>query len=93
MVKMSNDKVEEVLQKAIRLIDRNKRIMRILYQLAFIVTSYSPDSNEARQILEEMKELGLVTQAEIDKAIEDVQRWRDLVLDKAFLRRKIHESI
>ncbi|MEM2449052.1 MAG: hypothetical protein QXT14_08920 [Candidatus Bathyarchaeia archaeon] len=74
----------EFLEKANRLIETQKYFMRLLYQLVFILTSDSPASKEAKELIEKMKEMGLVTDIQIGKAIEDVKRFRERVLDRVF---------
>ncbi|MBS7612480.1 hypothetical protein KEJ27_09850 [Candidatus Bathyarchaeota archaeon] len=72
----------ELLEKASRLIETQKYFMRLLYQLAFIVTSDSPASKDAKRIIEYMKEKGMISEIQIGKAIEDVKRFREKILDR-----------
>jgi hypothetical protein len=74
----------DLLGKAEEFIDAQKMYMRILYQLAFILTSDSPASKEAKELINKMKELGLVSEIQIGKAIEDVKRFREKILDKIY---------
>jgi hypothetical protein len=74
----------DLLGKAEEFIDTQKMYMRILYQLAFILTSDSPASKEAKELINKMKELGLVSEIQIGKAIEDVKRFREKILDKIY---------
>jgi hypothetical protein len=73
-----------LLSKAEEFIDAQKTYMRILYQLAFILTSDSPKSKEAKELIDKMKELGLVSEIQIQKAIEDTKRFREKILDKIY---------
>ena len=75
----------DLLREIQKLIDSQKMYMKVLYQLAFILTSDSPESSKAKELINKMKELGLVSEIQIQKAIEDVKRFRDKVLDKVYL--------
>jgi len=74
--------VDEVFELAKSLIEHERKTMKILYQLAFIYTSESPKKDEAWKIMKEMVKKGLITEAQMMKAIEDVTRWRKLFLDR-----------
>lgn len=77
---------DELFVKAKMLVKNSKKIMRLLYQLCFIETSMSPKSHEAHKLIEEMIEKGLITKAQYQKALEDVERWREKILDKVWRR-------
>jgi hypothetical protein len=74
----------DLLGKAEKFIDAQKMYMKVLYQLAFILTSDSPKSQEAKELINKMKELGLVSEIQIQKAIEDTKRFREKILDKIY---------
>lgn len=74
--------VDEIFSIAEELVKKSKRVMKIVYQLAFIVTSDSPDAKKAEELLNRMIDEGLITQRQKWKAIDDVQRWRERVLDR-----------
>ena len=63
-------------------IEKAKKTMKRLYQLCFIATSENPLKDEAVQLIEKMIEKGYVTRGEVLKAMEDVQRWRRIFLDR-----------
>ena len=71
-----------MLEEAKRLIEESKTIMKTLYQLCFIATSENPKNKEAMELIRKMKEKGLVSEEEVRKALIDVKRWRELVLDR-----------
>jgi len=73
---------EDIFAKAEELVKKSKQVMKVLYQLAFIATSESPDAPEAERLMNRMIELGLITERQKWKAIDDVQRWRRRVLDR-----------
>ena len=73
-------RIEEIKQ----FIKETKNIQKLVYQLAFIYTSENPNREKAKQYLDELKEHGLTTESEIQKALRDVQRWRNRVLDKLY---------
>lgn len=72
----------EILRRAEKLVEDTKKVMKILYQLSFIATSDNPNRLEAMELIQQMIEMGLVSEEEAHKAMMDVKRWRDLVLDK-----------
>ncbi|MEM1725290.1 MAG: hypothetical protein QXW71_05950 [Thermoplasmata archaeon] len=72
----------EIFIKAKKLIDEVKQIQSILYQLVFIMTSENPRSKEAKEIVDELVKMGLVSEAEVRKAINDTERWREKILDR-----------
>ena len=73
-------RIEEIKQ----FIKETKNIQKLVYQLAFIYTSENPNREKAKQYLDELKKHGLTTESEIQKALRDVQRWRNRVLDKLY---------
>ena len=77
--------IDEIVKKA-------KDVMKRLYQLCFIATSENPLKEEAERLIEKMIEKGYVTRSEVLKAMEDVQRWRRLFLDK-LSRRQVEELL
>lgn len=82
---MSDEKeILDLYERARTLVRRVKNTMRLVYQLAFIVTSEAPESKEAEKLLRELVERGIITEAQMWKAISDVERWRKRVLDKIF---------
>ena len=75
---------EEVkfFERARMIIQAVKDIQKTLYQLVFISTSQNPLREEADKLIKQMIELKLVSVEEVQKAVEDVQRWRRMFLDK-----------
>jgi len=75
---------EEVkfFERARMIIQAVKDIQKTLYQLVFISTSQNPLRDEADKLIKQMIELKLVSVEEVQKAVEDVQRWRRMFLDK-----------
>lgn len=76
--------MSETVEKADKLIKLVRKRQKILYQLAFISTSLNPASEEAKKILEEMIKEGIVSYKEVNKALEDVKKWRERFLDHVF---------
>ena len=74
--------INEIIDKAIQLIQFSKNKMKILYQLMFIATSDAPEREEAERIIQEMIEKRMVTIEQVEKAREDVKRWRRIFLDR-----------
>lgn len=77
---------DPTLERARQLVKEAKEVMKILYQLCFIATSDNPLNEDAKELIKEMIEKGYVSEDEVRKAISDVKRWRDLVLDKMGIR-------
>lgn len=72
----------EIFIKAKKLIDEVKQIQSTLYQLVFIMTSENPKSSKAKEIVDELVNMGLVSESEVRKAINDIERWREKILDR-----------
>jgi len=72
----------DVLERALELIQFSKNKMKILYQLCFIATSDAPEKEEAERMIQQMIDLRLVTIPQVEKAMEDVKRWRRIFLDR-----------
>jgi len=83
--------IRELIEKARRLVEEEKRIMKTLYQLAFIATSNSPRAEEAVRLIQEMMAKGLVSPKQAAKALEDVRRWRKIRF--RFTRDMEYESV
>lgn len=71
-----------LLERAKDLIEKARNIQQVIYQLAFIATGPSAYSELAKQYLEEMIQSGLATRGEVEKALDDVKRFRDKILDR-----------
>ena len=84
---------EDLFKRAQELVRKVKNTMRVVYQLAFIVTSEAPEAKEAEALLNKMVEEGMITEAQKWKAIEDTIRWRKRVLDRVFLDAYDHEKL
>jgi hypothetical protein len=76
------DTNEELMLKATELIQFSKNKMKILYQLMFIATSDAPERDMAENIINEMLERKMFTIEQVEKAREDVKRWRRMFLDR-----------
>ena len=76
------DDVNELYRKARELIRSVKDTQHLLYQLCFIATSRNPKSSDALLLLDKMVKLGLISEEEKVKALQDVARWRDRILDR-----------
>jgi len=74
--------VEDIFSRAEELVKKSKQVMKVLYQLAFIATSESPDAAKAEELINKMIEMGLITERQKWKAYDDVVRWRKRVLDR-----------
>ncbi len=68
----------DVYREARRLVRMVRGIQRTLYQLAYIYTSNAPQANEAYRLMEQMVKEGLITRAQMEKAINDAMRFREL---------------
>jgi hypothetical protein len=73
-----NSEVVEVEELAKQVIKKAKERSKMLYRLAFIATSDLPEAEEARMLLAKMASLGMFSQRTVNKAIENVQKWREL---------------
>jgi len=78
----NNESILDLLDRAKRVIEEVKHIQKLLYQLAFVVTSDNPKAKEAEEIINELIRRGLVSEEEAKKALNDVTRWRMRILDK-----------
>lgn len=68
----------DVYRDARRLVRMVRGIQRTLYQLAYIYTSNAPQADEAYKLMEQMIKEGLITRAQMEKAINDAMRFREL---------------
>jgi NCAIR mutase (PurE)-related protein len=73
-----NSEVVEIEELAKQVIKKAKERSKMLYRLAFIATSDLPEAEEARMLLAKMVSLGMFSQRTVNKAIENVQKWREL---------------
>jgi NCAIR mutase (PurE)-related protein len=73
-----NSEVVEVEELAKQVIKKAKERSKMLYRLAFIATSDLSEAEEARMLLAKMVSLGMFSQRTVNKAIENVQKWREL---------------
>ena len=78
----SSERREALLERARKLIEEARSVQQVVYQLAFIATGPSAYSELARQLLDEMVQAGLATRGEVEKALDDVKRFRDKILDR-----------
>jgi len=78
MSENSSSEVMEVEEIARQVIKKAKERSKMLYRLAFIATSDLPEAEEARMILARMVSLGMFSQKTVNRAIENVQKWREL---------------
>jgi len=78
MSERENGEVIEVEELAKQVIKRAKERSKMLYRLAFIATSDLPEAEEARMLLARMVSLGMFSQKTVSRAIENVQKWREL---------------
>jgi hypothetical protein len=76
------DTNEELMIKATELIQFTKNKMKILYQLMFIATSDAPEREIAENMISQMLSRGMFTIEQVEKAREDVKRWRRMFLDR-----------
>jgi LPS O-antigen subunit length determinant protein (WzzB/FepE family) len=74
----NESEVVEVEELAKQVIKKAKERSKMLYRLAFIATSDLPEAEEARMLLAKMVSLGMFSQRTVNKAIENVQKWREL---------------
>jgi ribosomal 50S subunit-associated protein YjgA (DUF615 family) len=84
--------VEEILEEARALVKETKEIMSVLYKLAFVATSNSPQSQRAWELIRDMINAGLVFEKQVEKAFKDVERWRKHVLDRGFVEKALEEE-
>ena len=75
---------EDLMTEAQKLVKRVKNTMKVVYQLAFIVTSEAPEKDDAYKLLKKMVDEGIITEAQMYKALNDVERWRKRFLDRTF---------
>lgn len=68
--------IEDLLNEVSSFVATVKRIHRLVYQLAFVITSDGPGKEEAIQYIERLIEAGLVSPRFYQKALNDVKRWR-----------------
>jgi hypothetical protein len=73
---------EELMLKATELIQFTKNKMKILYQLMFIATSDAPEREMAENMISQMLDRKMFTIEQVEKAREDVKRWRRMFLDR-----------
>jgi len=76
------DTNEELMMKATELIQFSKNKMKILYQLMFIATSDAPEREMAENMISQMLDRNMFTIEQVEKAREDVKRWRRMFLDR-----------
>lgn len=68
---------ESIVKEAERIIRRARRLTRTLYQLAYIALSDSPFSNDALEILTKFVENNIITNNQLNKILQDVERWKE----------------
>jgi hypothetical protein len=73
---------DELMMRAMELIQLSKNKMKILYQLMFIATSDAPERDMAENMISQMLSRGMFTIEQVEKAREDVKRWRRMFLDR-----------
>jgi hypothetical protein len=73
---------DELMMRAMELIQFSKNKMKILYQLMFIATSDAPERDMAENMISQMLSRGMFTIEQVEKAREDVKRWRRMFLDR-----------
>jgi hypothetical protein len=78
MSNSENGEVVEVEELAKQVIKRAKERSKMLYRLAFIATSDLPEAEEARMLLAKMVSLGMFSQKTVNRAIENVQKWKEV---------------
>lgn len=76
------DTSDELMMRAMELIQFSKNKMKILYQLMFIATSDAPEREMAENMISQMLERKMYTIEQVEKAREDVKRWRRMFLDR-----------
>jgi len=84
-MEQSEAKYINILERAKVLIEQVKEIQKTIYRLAFIATSLSPYATLAQQLLDEIVRVGLASQGEVDKALDDVKRFRDRYIDRRLI--------
>jgi transcriptional regulator CtsR len=77
----NEERINEIYERAKRFIKLKKRIDRLIYQLVFIEDSNSSSSEEASKYIQELINLGIITEREVDIIREKVRRWKKYVLD------------
>jgi hypothetical protein len=65
-----------IIREAERIIRRARRLTRTLYQLAYVALSDSPFANEALQLLTKFVENNIITNNQLNKILQDVERWK-----------------
>jgi pantothenate kinase type III len=73
---------DELMMRAMELIQFSKNKMKILYQLMFIATSDAPERDMAENMISKMLKRNMFTIEQVEKAREDVKRWRRMFLDR-----------
>jgi pantothenate kinase type III len=73
---------DELMMRAMELIQFSKNKMKILYQLMFIATSDAPERDMAENMISQMLNRNMFTIEQVEKAREDVKRWRRMFLDR-----------
>ncbi len=69
--------MNSVIREAEQVVRKAKKLMRIVYQLAFVALSDTPYSGEAVRLLAKFVERGIITSAQLSKVLNDVQRWKE----------------
>ncbi len=69
--------MDSVIREAEQVVRRAKRLTKIVYQLAFVALSDTPYSSEAIRLLAKFVEKGIITNAQMSKILNDVQRWKE----------------
>lgn len=69
--------MDSVIKEAELIVRRAKKVMRIAYQLAYIALSDTPYSSEAVRLLAKFVEKGIITSAQLNKILNDVQKWKE----------------
>ena len=72
----------ELFERARAIIEDVKHVQKLLYQLAFIMTSDNPRAKEAEELIQLLIKKGLISESEARKALNDVVRWRAKILDR-----------
>jgi len=70
------ESIENLLNEITSFVSYVKRIHRLVYQLAFIITSNGPGKEQAIEMANRLMEAGLVSPSFFQKALNDVKRWR-----------------
>ncbi len=66
-----------IIREAERIIRRARRLSKTLYQLAYVALSDSPYANEALQLLTKFVENRIITNDQLNKILQDVERWKE----------------